>query len=249
MPDIELNMEHKAARKLLTPLRKTPFHPQWFVFRGEEARLARIGETAAGLVLDIGAGKQKVRPFLSQKCRYVALDYYQTATQWYESRPNVYADGQQLPVAANCVDTVLLLDVLEHLPRPQDCLREIYRVLKPGGKLVLHVPFLYPVHDAPLDFGRWTKHGFMALAEQHHFDVVEIRTHGNPLESAALLTNLALSKTVLRWLKHRSPLAVLLFLLPFLIFSVNVWAWLVTKLGPAETFMPLSYEMLWTRQA
>src|SRR5580704_17731843 len=49
-----------------------------------------------------------------------------------------------LPFADSCFDTVLLSDVLEHIPNPEMVMTEIARVLCPAGNVVLGVPFLYP---------------------------------------------------------------------------------------------------------
>ena len=53
----------------------------------------------------------------------------------------VLADANYpLPFRSNAFDEVVMIHVIEHLVRPYDCLREIYRVLKPGGKLILVTP-------------------------------------------------------------------------------------------------------------
>ena len=59
---------------------------------------------------------------------------------------------KKLPIATNSIDSVLFLDVLEHLQNPDQALNEIFRVLKSNGVLILQVPFLYPIHDAAYDY-------------------------------------------------------------------------------------------------
>jgi hypothetical protein len=49
-----------------------------------------------GIVLDTGCSDQRVREFLDERCHYIAFDYYQAATQWYKSRPQVYGDAWKL---------------------------------------------------------------------------------------------------------------------------------------------------------
>ena len=56
--------------------------------------------------------------YITRNQGYIGLDYYQTATQWYKTKPHVYADAQNLPFADNSIDTVLFLDVMEHLQLP-----------------------------------------------------------------------------------------------------------------------------------
>jgi SAM-dependent methyltransferase len=239
--------QNSLIRRLLAPLQQTPLHPQWFVYRDEREALLLIGRQATGLTLDVGAGAQAVQNYLTAVCRYVSLDYYQTATDWYHTRPQIFGDGQRLPIKANSVDTVLLLDVLEHLPHPEECVAEIWRVLRQGGRLVMQLPFLYPLHDTPYDFHRWTIHGLRALAGRHEFSIESEMVNGHPAESAALLTNLALSKTVLSWFRAKNPLFLLAPLLLVAVPVINGCGWLLARLSGKEPFMPHSYRVVWVK--
>jgi ubiquinone/menaquinone biosynthesis C-methylase UbiE len=234
-------------RRIVEPLKFTPFHPQWYVYKNERKISGVIGRVTTGRVLDVGAGKQKIRQHLDESCRYVSLDYPQTATQWYQTRPQIFGDGQALPVPAQSMDTVLLLDVLEHLPRTGDCLAEVWRVLKPGGRFVLHVPFLYPLHDVPFDFYRWTEYGLKELAGECDFELEVVEREGHPIETAALLYNLAFSKTVLNWIQAKNPFLILVVFLPLLVLWINLTAWMIRAAAKADGFMPQGYLMVWKK--
>lgn len=110
------------------------------------------------------------------------------------------------------------------------------------------MPFIYPIHDAPLDFQRWTIYGLRELAHKSQFVVTEEMPFGHPLESAAILANLAITKTVLNWIKQKNPAALLLVLLPFAVFFINTMAWAVAKISSNESFMPSGYRTLWVKQ-
>lgn len=236
-----------AIRKLASYLRNTPLHPQWFAFFREERNLRATCAALRGIVLDVGCADAKPRRHLPADARYVGVDYYSTATDWYDTRPDVYADARALPLADGSVDHSLLLDVLEHVPQPERCLRELHRVLKPGGSLTLQVPFLYPVHDAPLDFHRWTRFGLARAASEHGFHIAEARAIGHPLETAALNTNIALAATVLNWIASRNPLALTVIALPILVPLINGLAWLLAALGRDDDLMPYAYRMVWIK--
>lgn len=240
-------MDISRIRPILALLRKTPLHPQWFAFLREDEGLRQSCGALSGLVLDIGCADGKPRKYLPNDSEYVGLDYFDTATEWYKTRPSVFGDAQHLPLSDDAVDHVLLLDVLEHIPDPVRCLAEIFRVLKPGGTLTIQVPFMYPIHDAPLDFHRWTRFGLRGAASRSGFNVSSERAVGHPVETAALGANIALSKTVLNWIAARNPLAIIALLLPPLILVQNCLAWLIAALSRSEDMMPYSYRMVWTK--
>lgn len=222
-------------------LKGTFFHPQWFAHRQEKALFMMIGSQTGARVLDIGCADQRINTFLPKDRTYIGLDYYSTATQWYGTKPTIYGDAHALPFADNKIESVLLLDVIEHLSGPEVCIAEIERVLTMGGNLFLKVPFLYPIHDAPLDFQRWTRFGLIKLAERHGLQVVSERHIGEPVETAAMLTNIAWSKVVLRWIRSGNPLMVFGLLLPPAIILSNLIAALIGKLSLPDEMMPHGY--------
>ena len=234
-------------KAVLQRLRNTPLHPQWFAFFREEKTLGQTCQRLGGIVLDIGCADSKPRDLLPDDAEYIGLDYFDTATKLYGTRPSVFGDAQQLPLAGESVDHVLLLDVLEHVPDPDRCLAEIHRVLKSVGTLTIQVPFMYPIHDAPFDFHRWTKFGLSRAAERAGFDVSQQTAIGHPMETAALGMNIALSKTVLNWIAGRNPLALLGIALPPLVIIINVLGWTVARLSRTELMMPYAYRMTWTK--
>jgi len=228
----------RSLRRALGFLVATPLHPQWLVHRGRAERLARLCAGMSGRVLDVGCAGQAPRALLSAGATYVGLDYYATASAWYGTRPQVYGDAAGLPFADASFDWVLFLDVLEHLPDPQRALREAARVLRAGGRVVAQVPFMYPLHDAPLDFQRWTLPGLREAASRSGFAVVAEEAIGGPFESAALLCNLAFARSVLHWAQRRSPLAALGLALPFCVLAANLAGWLLSRAAPHDAFMP-----------
>lgn len=242
-------MEYAGIRRFFSTLRHTPFHPQWFACRHRVEMLRRVGKIASGRVLDIGCSDQAVKAYLGEKTIYIGLDYYRTATQWYGSRPQVFGDAHALPFPSSRLDCILLLDVLEHLPEPDQCMAEIRRVLKPGGLLIIQVPFIYPIHDKPLDYQRWTLFGLRRLLRDHDLVLGEHASTGNPIETAALLSNIAMSKIVLKSIERRHPMAIMAVLLPLLVLFINASAWLISLASPEDDMMPFSYLMVCKKKA
>jgi len=239
MPDL------RDFKKLIGPLSATPLHPQWLFSESGSHIIDNIkairGEKT---VIDIGCANQWPRQHLSNECQYIGIDYPETADHWYKTRPTVYSDATELPISDKSADVALLLDVLEHLKEPDAALKEIHRILCKQGILIMQVPYLYPLHDEPRDFQRYSKYGFKVLADKHGFLVKECHASGHPIETSALMANLAISKTFINWLEAKSPILVIGLLLPFYFLFNNLCAKLITLLSKKDDFMPYSYQLV-----
>jgi SAM-dependent methyltransferase len=233
-----------ALRLVKRYLSGTPLHPQWLIFRDNYQSISRHKKYLKGKVLDIGCGQADVKKYLESDTEYIGLDYYYTSVNWYDSFPDIYGNAMQLPLADNSVDTVLLLDVLEHLPSSEECISEIYRSLKPGGTFLLQVPFIYPIHDAPLDFKRWTKYGLQKILQQYNFEIVEERVQGQPAETSILLLNLALGKLLLNSFRNKNPLLIFIPAYPLIVLIMNLLAVVTTVIAPKDNFMPFGYRII-----
>ena len=234
-------MDYRTFKKIFKGIRHTFLHPQWFVYRDNQKHIKEIGKVVSGRVLDIGCADRYIAQHITQSNTYVGLDYFQTATEWYNTKPNVFGDAQRSPFADETMDSVLLLDVAEHLPEPSLCIREITRVLKCKGILVLQVPFLYPIHDAPLDFQRWTLYGLIKLSKNNGFLVKEEVVMGKAVETAGLMMNLSLCKLLSNWFEKKSPALLLTLVLFPVVVMVNVLCWLIALVSPTDNFMPHGY--------
>lgn len=225
----------QTVKRWLAPLQNTPFHPQWLLrgtLKSDDLREVQ------GLTLDIGCASGYIRKLLVKQAQYIGLDYYQTATSWYGTTPEVFGDGQALPFADASLHSVLMLHVLEHIRCPEQAIVEAWRTLKPDGLLVIEVPFIYPLHDAPLDFRRWTGFGLQASLENAGFEHIQIQSVGRPTETAAVLFCLSLSKLLLGWFQQRSPLLLIAPLVLLLVPLINLVGWSLSFFEQSASFMP-----------
>ncbi len=178
--------------------------------------LETVAHHLRGRVLEVG-GLRNARGhfrFPRQLCqRWVLFDL-----DARRAKPDVCGDAHALPFGSGQYDCVVGCELLEHLEDPSQALREMHRVMKPGGSLLLSIPFLYPQHADPYDFQRFTEHGLRTLIERHGFHVEEVKAQGHYYAVLAEMLSLPLTKLrsrLLRWplLLLWMPLGSLLLLL------------------------------------
>ena len=226
-----------SVRKLAALLRRTPLHPQWLL---GSRRLPTGIVAASGNFLDIGAADRWIETHLKGKVRYFALDCPSTGRDLYGARPHVFADAASLPFADGQFSSVACLEVLEHVPDPAGVVSEISRVLKHGGRCWLSMPFVYPLHDAPFDFQRYTVFGMQRDLHQAGLIVVNSRKADHAVRAAGLVACLAVAGGVydgrgpFRWLLL--PVAMILVL------AINLGAWLVSLFWPDWNAMATGHE-------
>lgn len=142
-------------------------------FVREVAAEVRPGE----YVLDAGAGECAYRSLFNH-AHYESADAARGDASWNYQEVTFRCDLRRLPVEDGRYDHVLCTQTLEHVDDPLAVLREIHRVLKPGGSLWLSVPFGQSLHQEPYDYFRFTLHGLNHLFASAGFQVLWIHPCG-----------------------------------------------------------------------
>ena len=121
---------------------------------------------------------------------------------------DIIADAHDLSeIGDGSFDVVLCTEVLEHLHTPAQAISEFRRVLKPEGLLLLSTRFIFPIHDAPGDYYRYTKYGLQHLLKE--FDIEELQSETSTGETLAVLYQRIGFQCDTLWLK---PFKLLWFL-------------------------------------
>lgn len=180
----------ETPRRLETR-RLRPWRQDYLVYRylwpDIERAVARARSRVAPeqpLVLDLGCGN---RPYadLFEGCRYLGVDH-----TVQDTLADAVTDATRLAFRDRSFDIVFCTQVVEHVPTPAALVAETFRVLRPGGFLVLTGPFWWPLHEEPYDFHRFSRHGFRHMLETAGYEEFEIAPDGG--DWAQLFLNVAL---------------------------------------------------------
>jgi len=140
-------------------------------------------------ILDAGAGELRYKKFCSH-LNYVSQDFAQYdgvgdevglhTKQWDNSKLDIISDIINIPVKNESFDAVMCVEVFEHLPEPIKAIKEFFRILKPGGKLILTTPFCSLTHFAPYYFASgYSKYWHKEILEKNNFEINELSFNGN----------------------------------------------------------------------
>jgi SAM-dependent methyltransferase len=154
-----------------------------------------------GPLLDVGCGTMPYRS-LFHVDRYVGLEIDSPEAR-ARGIAQAFYDGRRFPFADDEFRSVLCNQVLEHVFNPEVFLGEIRRVLQPGGRLLLTVPFVWDEHEQPCDYARYSSFGLKALLERNGFVVEQQRKLLDDFSLVLQLVNAYLFKV----LRTRSPVA------------------------------------------
>jgi SAM-dependent methyltransferase len=150
----------------------------WLDMRAELA-------TVSGTLLDVGCGAQVFRSLLPRSVRYRGIDTQDAKERFgYEVPDTDYYEGEDWQVPSASVDAVLCTEVLEHIDAPLPFLQRIFAVLRPGGRLILTVPFAARWHFIPYDYWRYTPSSLRLLLTGSGFERVRVTARGNPVTVA-----------------------------------------------------------------
>lgn len=103
------------------------------------------------IIINLGSGPKKIREDI------INIDIYPFPDV------DILADASNLPIKDNSVDVIINEAVLEHNKNPQALVKEMHRVLKPGGLIYVTTVFVASFHSSPNDYYRWSKEGLREL--------------------------------------------------------------------------------------
>ncbi len=152
-------------------------------------------------LLDIGCGKMPYKKYILENSNvknYIGLDIENALAYDTIIKPDYTWDGITMPFKNEFFDCAFGTEVLEHCPKPEIALKEVYRVLKPNGIFFFTVPFLWNLHETPNDEYRYTPYSLERHLKNSGFKNINIKATGGWHASMAQMLGL--------WVR-RSPMS------------------------------------------
>ncbi len=169
-----MKYRQQIVRFLKRRLQYTWLHPRYLTHSPLREAIQQFASRARGKLLDIGCGRKPYQllfaPYITH---HFGIDW--PASMHGLQNVDVVGTTLELPIADNHIDTVLATEVMEHVLHPKQMLAKIYRVLRPGGIVILSVPLHEPLHELPYDYYRYTDSSLRHLLTQQRLYVCDIK--------------------------------------------------------------------------
>ena len=202
-------------------------NPFYFARKGLYTHIKALAGRITGKVLDVGCGR-KPYEHLFPNAEVIGLEIGSPEDS-AKPRADVFYDGGRFPFPDGAFDSIITTEVLEHVFTPDEFLREINRVLKTGGHLLLTAPFVWDEHEQPTDFARYSSFGLKHLLEKSRFEILECRKSVNDLRLIFQLYNAYLYKMTVTRFRLMNALCMLLLMAP-----VNILGEVLGRLFPSN---------------
>jgi SAM-dependent methyltransferase len=226
----------KQIRNLLIKQKFDPgflgliINPFYFARRLLREALSEYAPQLKGRILDAGCGRKPYQELF--KCsEYVGMDIQQDGHSHKSEQIDVFYDGENFPFTDETFDGVLCSQVLEHVFNPDVFLREVHRVLKADGKLLLTIPFVWDEHEQPYDYARYSMFGLKHLLKKNGFDVIAYQKTGGDFRVLVQMMNLYIYKSTIIFRKTQIGGVIVTMILnaPLNLLGVLLWRVLPTN--------------------
>lgn len=160
----------------------------WLAYKHQDRSLEQHAHCISGKAFDLGAGSGIYRRWCLERAdSYVAVDW---PGSMHGGAVDISADlNGDLPIGEAVADSLICFSVLEHLHEPERMLAEAARILRPGGYLLLQVPWQWWIHEEPYDYFRYTPFALKRMLGKAGFEVPNIEAQGGLFTTLGLKLN------------------------------------------------------------
>jgi SAM-dependent methyltransferase len=177
-----------------------------------------------GNLLDFGCGSRPYQSLFSVD-KYIGLDFENPGHPHQNEQIDLFYDGKKIPFADEYFDAVFSSEVFEHVFNLEEILKEINRVMKIDGKILITCPFAICEHEVPHDFARYSSFGIRSILEKNGFQIIQQLKTGNNVETVFQLwimyihqhitpfvRKIPIVRSIFRWFTYTSLNSLAIFL-------------------------------------
>ena len=176
-------LNKRYVNQLFFPIFISVFiNPFYFIRKRLAEALKSLAPELTGNLLDFGCGAKPYQNLFTNVDNYIGIDIENEGHDHKNEHIDVYYDGKTIPFDNETFDSVLSSEVLEHVPNVDECIKEIGRVLKPAGKMLITVPFVWQEHELPFDFRRFSSSGIKNHLIENGYTIIFEEKTGHFLE-------------------------------------------------------------------
>lgn len=214
-------------------------NPFFFTRRSLLKQITFFAKELHGKLLDFGCGSKPYRELFTGVDEYIGTDMENEGHNHENEDIDVYYDGKNLPFESNLFDAILCSEVLEHVPDLNHSLSELSRILRVNGKILITTPFVWPEHEMPYDYRRFTSNGLRQVLEDNGFLVLNQRKSGSYVESVTQMWMMYLHSNLYTNNKYINLMINALFIFPFSLLGL-----ILSKVLPAGNGLYLNVVIL-----
>jgi SAM-dependent methyltransferase len=148
--------------------------------------IQKLAPQLKGRLLDFGCGQKPYRSLFTVE-EYIGLDFENPGHPHANESIDVFYDGKQIPFPNDHFDSIFSSEVFEHIFNLPDILKELNRVLKTNGSILITCPFAFCEHEVPNDYARYSSFAIKHLFIQNGFEIIEQIKTGNSVEALSQL--------------------------------------------------------------
>lgn len=196
------------------------FNPVYIQRRLLKEKIKKYASMITGDVLDFGCGSKPYKSLFTHANSYSGSDILVSGHDHNDSEIDIIYDGSTLPLEGGSFDSAVSFEVFEHVFDIKHELSEIRRVLKPGGTLLITLPFVWEEHEIPYDFARYTSFGIRHVLESGGFEILSAEKTGGYILALNQTLIIYLLKNVLPKNKYLALIGQLVFIFPLSLLSL-----------------------------
>ncbi|MFC1621054.1 class I SAM-dependent methyltransferase [Candidatus Omnitrophota bacterium] len=213
-------------------------NPCYFARKELYENIRKFSEYIEGRTLDVGCGQKPYERLFSKAKGYTGFEIDNTLAK-ANKKVDVFYDGKTFPFENSSFDSVVTFEVFEHVFNPEEFLKEVHRVLKDDGALLMSASFIWGEHEQDHDYARYSSFGLKHLLGKYGFEIVSHRKTASGIRAIFQLITSYIYKVIAVRNAYLTLLFTIVFISPF-----NILGEILSKILPSNSDLYLDNVIL-----